>query len=364
MENIKIAVLIRRLYRTGGAEESILKLCEYLSSKGHEIALFSVSDGNVRNDEIPRDVIDKSKKKKVDYFQNKIPMEVFILSKFFESFTRFNKSIKKFNPQLIISQHELGFVGSLLEVPHIHILRDYFYIYDNRLRGSSLVTKPINYLVSYINSFIVRRMLNGSDFIVANSNYVSNKYDRFWDIDSKVIYPLVDTKKYFVENTGENILHVNPSFHKGIDITLKIAERLENWNFIIVGSNPSRKIMNKMMDLPNVDFLGYVENMKEIYRKTRIALMPSRWPEPFGRVPIEAGISGIPTISSGKGGLKESIGSKELIVEKKLPAHYIKKIREVENDYDRYSKIAYENARDKDYLLELKKFDELIKQVK
>ena len=48
--------------------------------------------------------------------------------------------------------------------------------------------------------------------------------------------------------------------------------------------------------------------MRSVFARTRILLMPSVWEEPFGRLPVEAGAYGIPTLASVRGGLPESVG--------------------------------------------------------
>lgn len=58
-----------------------------------------------------------------------------------------------------------------------------------------------------------------------------------------------------------------------------------------------------------IQFLGY-QSREDVYkeiRRSKLVLAPTIWPEPFGRVPLEAGISGRAVIAFGVGGLNESI---------------------------------------------------------
>jgi glycosyltransferase involved in cell wall biosynthesis len=48
--------------------------------------------------------------------------------------------------------------------------------------------------------------------------------------------------------------------------------------------------------------------MKDIYRRAKVLLAPSRWEEAWGRVATEAQFSGIPVLASNRGGLPESVG--------------------------------------------------------
>ena len=64
---------------------------------------------------------------------------------------------------------------------------------------------------------------------------------------------------------------------------------------------------NKLQD--KVRLLGF-RSQKEVFqqiRKSKLVLAPTIWPEPFGRLPLEAGISGRAIVAFAVGGLVESI---------------------------------------------------------
>jgi glycosyltransferase involved in cell wall biosynthesis len=48
---------------------------------------------------------------------------------------------------------------------------------------------------------------------------------------------------------------------------------------------------------------------------TKVLLVPSQWPEPFGRVAVEALANGIPVVASRTGGLPEAVGDAGILVE-------------------------------------------------
>jgi glycosyltransferase involved in cell wall biosynthesis len=65
----------------------------------------------------------------------------------------------------------------------------------------------------------------------------------------------------------------------------------------------------KKMNLKNTVFydkLSHGEYYKLMYG-ARVVVMPSIWPEPFGRIPVEANRLGVPAIVSSAGGLPETI---------------------------------------------------------
>jgi glycosyltransferase involved in cell wall biosynthesis len=57
------------------------------------------------------------------------------------------------------------------------------------------------------------------------------------------------------------------------------------------------------------------QGIKERYERAAIALVPSRWREPFGRTALEAHAGGAALISSGTGGLQEVSGPHALIAD-------------------------------------------------
>ena len=80
--------------------------------------------------------------------------------------------------------------------------------------------------------------------------------------------------------------------------------RFRKWKFISIGSE-KRRVLDRSS---NVKELGQLSNKKVLnfYKSASIAISPSIWDEPLGRLPIEAAANGCIPISSDKGGLIES----------------------------------------------------------
>ncbi|MBI4783350.1 MAG: glycosyltransferase family 4 protein [Oscillatoriophycideae cyanobacterium NC_groundwater_1537_Pr4_S-0.65um_50_18] len=55
----------------------------------------------------------------------------------------------------------------------------------------------------------------------------------------------------------------------------------------------------------NVSFLGHVSSPTKIYHASHVAVLPSLWPEPFGRTILEAMACGVPVVASQVGGIPE-----------------------------------------------------------
>lgn len=77
-------------------------------------------------------------------------------------------------------------------------------------------------------------------------------------------------------------------------------------------------------------FHGYVgrENLYVLYAECQIVALPTRWPEPFGRVPLEAAMARRPVVSFAVGGLRESIVHEQtgILVPPNDIARFIKEI--------------------------------------
>ena len=167
------------------------------------------------------------------------------------------------------------------------------------------------------------KMLSIVDKIIFVSDWTRERF--FKDIDKKlitkteVIYPSVnrDTKKI---KKQKNIVFVGRLNHsKGYDIfeksIIKILDDYKEWKAISIGDEDRRSIY---INHPRHKELGFLSHKKTlgILNKSEIAVVPSRWEEPFGRTALEASSRGCATIISYRGGLKET--TNKAIVLKKL----------------------------------------------
>jgi glycosyltransferase involved in cell wall biosynthesis len=79
-----------------------------------------------------------------------------------------------------------------------------------------------------------------------------------------------------------------------------------------------------------------------VYRKTRVLLVPSQWEaETWGRVVSEAQFSGIPCVTSDRGGLPEAVGPGGIVLGFDSPAErWIAAIKKLWNDSRFYQEKA------------------------
>ena len=176
-----------------------------------------------------------------------------------------------------------------------------FYHNDpTKLRGSKILSQ--------------RKFLDNNCTNIFLSNYIKKCFYKDFSTYKKnnfILYPGVRTgnfkkmqKKKLIVFCGK----LNES--KGYDIFIKTAsivkknKKFKDWKFISIGSERRRIIKKNSY----VKEFGQISNSKilKIYEKSSIAIAPSTWDEPLGRLPLEANSRGCFVISSNKGGLPES----------------------------------------------------------
>jgi len=97
---------------------------------------------------------------------------------------------------------------------------------------------------------------------------------------------------------------------KGYDIfgkaIIKILNKYKNWSSFVIGDEPRDKIVFNHSRLNKLGFKKH-NDVINIYKKSSIAVVCSRWEEPFGRTSLEAAANGCAVIISNRGGLSETI---------------------------------------------------------
>jgi len=89
-----------------------------------------------------------------------------------------------------------------------------------------------------------------------------------------------------------------------------ISKEFKDLKLYIVGcKNSWVERMAKKMNSKNIIFFERLpsDEYYNIMYRARVAVMPSIWPEPFGRIPVEANRLGVPAVVSSAGGLPETI---------------------------------------------------------
>ncbi|MBD1143241.1 glycosyltransferase [Pelagibacterales bacterium SAG-MED33] len=156
------------------------------------------------------------------------------------------------------------------------------------------------------------KILNTVDRLIFVSEWVRNRF--FLDIDKKlqsktdVIYPSVHKQKPSIKK--KNIIFVGRLNHsKGYDLfkeaIIKILDEFPKWRAYSVGDEERRSIYISHSRHKELGFINHKDTLK-LLNKSEIAVVPSRWDEPFGRIALESSSRGCATIISNRGGLTET----------------------------------------------------------
>lgn len=108
------------------------------------------------------------------------------------------------------------------------------------------------------------------------------------------------------EEKGVNIL---------IEAAISLCNKYDNIHFYIAGDykwqNPFAAQLIKLVNVyklnNRIHFLGMVENVNDLLKKSQLHVCPSVWEEPLSNVTVEAKEAGIPSIIFSSGGLPELI---------------------------------------------------------
>jgi glycosyltransferase involved in cell wall biosynthesis len=170
------------------------------------------------------------------------------------------------------------------------------------------------------------------------------------------------------EGKGSKITLVNPRDpNKGLDTFLQIAAALPEESFLIAGSLYDDSYESTIEEMNNVTYLGWCDNMSEVYASTKLLLMPSRYQEGGGRVIIEGFANGIPAIGSDIGGIPDYIGDGGDVIEDYTdPAAWVTAINQYLSDdayYERMSDNAQQRSElfDQDHIVS--RFEEILTEV-
>ena len=145
------------------------------------------------------------------------------------------------------------------------------------------------------------------DYIISNSNFTSNRIKKYWGLESEVIHPPVDIKRFNYKNTrGDFYISLNRLVpNKRVDLLIKAFNKL-NLPLIIIGDGPERLKLEKISN-SNIKFVRKISDREVENYMSRCKAFVYAGIEDFGIAPVEAMASGAPVIAYGKGGILDTV---------------------------------------------------------
>jgi glycosyltransferase involved in cell wall biosynthesis len=163
-----------------------------------------------------------------------------------------------------------------------------------------------------------RRYFADVDHVFTCSQFLTDHYLEKTGVVSTPLEPPLDWSTVLAPTESRAfVTFVNPSPHKGLLLFARLADMLGSRRpdipVLVVQSGHSGGSLNA---IPGVDFSRYPQIMAappvptpaDYFALTRVLLVPSLWPEPFGRVAAEAMVNGIPPLVSDRGSLPDVVG--------------------------------------------------------
>lgn len=154
------------------------------------------------------------------------------------------------------------------------------------------------------------------DYFIANSKNVAARIKKYYNRESAVIYPFVETARFARPRiqTDEKRIETDRNYflivsrlggHKRVDLAISAFNKL-GWPLKIIGTGPEEKKYKKMAK-SNISFLGQISDEEVVrYYQNCIALIYPQ-EEDFGITALEAMAAGKPVIAYKRGGVLETI---------------------------------------------------------
>jgi len=221
--------------------------------------------------------------------------------------------------------------------------------------------KPIVHLIHNDQQLKYHRVRpKDAALVIANSKWIEKAIR--WPGRTIVIPPPCDPERYKT-TPGEAITLINLGENKGAYTFWQLARILKDRKFIGVMGGYSEQMIPE--NIPsNVEIIKHTPDIKEVYSKTRILLVPSAY-ESWGRVGIEAAASGIPSIAHPTPGLLESLGKSGTFADRMDIASWVEAIEAFDDQehYNKKSKLAYQRCIELDFEKDMDKLDRVLMEI-
>lgn len=182
------------------------------------------------------------------------------------------------------------------------------------LSGVPFTPWPLKETIAYPIARALRRWDRHAarkvNVFLANSHFIAGKIRDYYDRESEVVYPPVDTEAWKPlpkEKRGDYYLMVGRLlYYKRFDLGIHAMNALRR-PLLVVGAGPEEAKLKKLVNSPHITFLRDCSDgeLRAHYARAKALIFPQV--EDFGLVAAEAQACGTPVIAYGKGGGAEIV---------------------------------------------------------
>jgi len=157
----------------------------------------------------------------------------------------------------------------------------------------AIIAPYLNYLRK-----IDQQAIQTSQLLIANSQNIAQRVKKYYQLESKVVYPPIKkvTRKAKLKKENYYLFFSRLVKQKGIELTIK-AFNINKKQLIVIGDGPKRKSLEKIAK-KNIQFLGFIpeKELKPYIQQAQALIYPSI-DEDFGIIPLEVIQLGTPVIA-------------------------------------------------------------------
>jgi glycosyltransferase involved in cell wall biosynthesis len=203
---------------------------------------------------------------------------------------------------------------SVTHVSYIHAPTHYYWSrYDQYLREPGfgvfdpLARVGLKVLVGPLRKWDYKAAQR-ADIVIANSSYTQDQIKKYYQRDSTVVFPPVDTA-YFKPSKNQQrsglIISGRQTPYKRFDLAVAACTKL-NLPLTVFGDGPDNKRLRAMSG-PTIKFMGHasLEQLRDALQTASAFIFPGI--DDFGIAPVEALASGCPVIAYKDGGALDYI---------------------------------------------------------
>ena len=214
---------------------------------------------------------------------------------------------------LIISSESGPAKGVITEPDALHVCYCHSpmrYLWDQYFRykeGRSWITKTVMQLsFHYLRMWDVTSSARVEGF-AANSAYVAQRIEQYWNRNSEVIHPPVDLERFTVslQQEGFYLWLGKIVRYKAPDLMIQTFNA-SGRPLVVVGEGEMAAELMKIAK-PNITFVGALDDKAVAGYLARCRALVFPGAEDFGIVPLEAMASGKPVIAYDRGGASETV---------------------------------------------------------